>query len=129
MPSLRQADSDNAKGEAEKMTLENRMDSWSANGPTNPRWEPISRLAVRLNSGPVPSDAAEAQEQMNEAASRLLAEAIGNDLLLREALAVFVAGADRGLIGSRASESLRAAIRLGAQQSNSRSGLKRLISR
>jgi hypothetical protein len=111
------------------MAIENRMDSWSTNGPTNPRWEPISRLAVRLNSGPVPSGAAEAQDQTTEAAIRLLGEANGNDLLLREALAVFVAGADKGVIGSRASESLRAAIRLGAQQSNSRSGLKRLINR
>lgn len=105
----------------------NRMDSWRTT--TNPRWEPVSRLAVRLNSGPVPTDPVEADNQRHEAAVRLLAEAGRNDIVLREALAVFVSGADRGAIGSRASESLRAAIRLGANQSNQKSGLKRLISR
>lgn len=111
------------------MTLEERLGQWSATGPTNPRWEPISRLAVRLNSGPLPSGAAEAEQQTHEVACRLLAEADGEDLLLREALAVFVGGADRGAIGSRAADSLRAAIRMTAQQSTGKSGLKRLISR
>ncbi len=74
-----------------------------------PRWEPLARLAIRLNR--IEPDAA-AHEHAIEAAAQALCKACNyNDVLLREALAVFVAGADRGRIGARAAESLRLAIR------------------
>lgn len=111
------------------MTIANGADEWSAIGPTNPRWERVARLAVRLGSETAPADPQLAEKAMTQCARRLLAEADGNDLLLREALAVFVAGADRGQIGGRAGDSLRMAIRLQAQTSTQRKGLKRLISR
>lgn len=111
------------------MTIANSDRDWGSMGPTNPRWEPVARLAVRLNSEPVPSDPEEALAEMNDCASRLLAMANGDDIVLREALAVFVAGADRGQIGGRAGDSLRMAIRLHAQGTGHRRGLKRLIHR
>ncbi len=86
-------------------------------------------MAVRLSSMPSSADPDEANEELADCAARLLAEAGGNDVIVREALAVFVSGADRGQIGSRAAESLRMAIRLHAQNTGQRRGLKRLISR
>lgn len=98
-------------------------------GSTNPRWEPVARLAVRLNSQPAPADPADAEQELAQSAARLLAAAEGNDVIVREALAVFVSGADRGQIGSRAADSLRMAIRLQAQNAGQRKGFKRLIHR
>ncbi|MGI9610530.1 MAG: hypothetical protein ACR2NL_09595 [Acidimicrobiia bacterium] len=74
-----------------------------------PRWEPLARLAIRLNRDePSHGDSGVAAT----AAAAQLCEAAGfNDVLLREALAVFVAGAERGRIGARAADSLRLAIR------------------
>ena len=74
-----------------------------------PRWEPLARLAIRLNR--IEPETAD-QAQALEAAAVVLCQACEyNDVLLREALAVFVAGADRGRIGARAADSLRLAIR------------------
>ena len=101
---------------------------WCSMGPTNPRWEPVARLAVRLGSQPAPADPADAEVEMAQCAARLLAAAEGNDVIVREALAVFISGADRGQIGSRAADSLRMAIRLQAHNAE-RKGLKRLIHR
>ncbi len=76
-----------------------------------PRWEKVARLAIRLNREE-PGDAGERTRE-TEATAAALCEAAGfNDVLLREALAVFVTGAERGRIGARAAESLRLAIRL-----------------
>lgn len=74
-----------------------------------PRWEPIARLAIRLNR--IEPERADRQAAIDAAATALCEACDYNDVLLREALAVFVAGADRGRIGSRAADSLRLAIR------------------
>jgi hypothetical protein len=75
-----------------------------------PRWERLARLSIRLNRHE-PLGADDAQQKAQAAADRLCQEARFNDILLREALAVFVAGAERGKIGARAADSLRLAIR------------------
>ncbi len=76
-----------------------------------PRWELVARLAIRLNRAEPRS--VEAELASIDVAARALCEACNhNDVLLREALAVFVAGAERGRIGARAADSLRLAIRL-----------------
>ncbi len=76
-----------------------------------PRWEPLARMAIRLSRDELITPGTE--EEALESASHALCKAAGaNDVLLREALAVFVAGADRGRIGARAAQSLRLAIRL-----------------
>ncbi len=75
------------------------------------RWELVARLAIRLNRAEPKS--LEAELASIEMAARALCDACdNNDVLLREALAVFVAGAERGRIGARAADSLRLAIRL-----------------
>lgn len=81
-----------------------------------PRWEPIARMAIRLNR--------DETSEPSMVATQLLAAAKGNDYLLREALAVFVAGADRGRIGYRAAESLRAAIRTAESQAKPWKGVR-----
>ncbi len=75
-----------------------------------PRWEPLARLAIRLNRDEPLSDD-EAMRSATTAAAALCEAAQFNDVLLREALAVFVVGAERGRIGARAADSLRLAIR------------------
>ncbi|MBT8239706.1 MAG: hypothetical protein KJN63_00595 [Acidimicrobiia bacterium] len=75
-----------------------------------PRWERLARLAIRLNRQEPLSDD-DAQRKAHAAADALCEAARFNDILLREALAVFVAGAERGRIGARAADSLRLAIR------------------
>lgn len=75
-------------------------------GPGAPRWEPIARLAIRLSRGEPVGD-----ENLAAAAAELVQACRGNDVLLREALAVFASGAERGPIGRRAAASLRLAIR------------------
>ncbi len=78
-----------------------------------PRWEPLARMAIRLNRSEPTSPVAEALT-IETSAAALCKAAGNNDVLLREALAVFVAGADRGRIGARAAQSLRLAIRMSA---------------
>ncbi len=75
-----------------------------------PRWEPLARLAIRLNRND-PRTQREAVDALETAATQLCRACDYNDVLLREALAVFVAGAERGRIGARAADSLRLAIR------------------
>ncbi len=75
-----------------------------------PRWEPLARLAIRLNREER-SDSDDPIHVAEDAATALCEAADFNDVVLREALAVFVAGADRGRIGARAADSLRLAIR------------------
>ncbi|NNF53515.1 MAG: hypothetical protein HKN03_03630 [Acidimicrobiales bacterium] len=72
-------------------------------------------MAIRLNRSEIDSPASEALAIENSAA-QLCKAAENNDVLLREALAVFVAGADRGRIGARAAQSLRLAIRMSAAE-------------
>lgn len=80
-----------------------------------PRWERLARMAIRLNRFEADSPAAEALA-IETSAAALCKAAGNNDVLLREALAVFVAGADRGRIGARAAQSLRLAIRMSAAE-------------
>jgi len=85
-------------------------DDYTMSGGGAPRWEPLARLAIRLNRNDPRTDR-EAVEAMEYAAAQLCSACDYNDVLLREALAVFVAGAERGRIGARAADSLRLAIR------------------
>ncbi len=80
-------------------------------------------MAIRLNRSEPTSPVAEALTI--EASAATLCKAAGsNDVLLREALAVFVAGADRGRIGARAAQSLRLAIRMSAAEQPPFSGVR-----
>lgn len=94
------------------MALETRHTN---DGAGAPRWEPIARLAIRLSkiepSGRSPADSSTADASLEAIAAELVTACRGNDILLREALAVFAAGADRGVIGARAAAGLRLAIR------------------
>lgn len=94
------------------MALETRHTN---DGAGAPRWEPIARLAIRLSkiepSGQSTTDRPTTDDDLETIAEELVKACRGNDILLREALAVFAAGADRGVIGSRAAAGLRLAIR------------------
>lgn len=70
----------------------------------------MARLAIRL-SRVDPADPGTVEPAVTEAAAELVRACGGNDVLLREALAVFASGAERGPIGRRAAASLRLAIR------------------